>query len=104
LILQPLVENAVKHGISKSKTGGKIEISANLRVESGEQFLILTVHDSGAGFDEKISGKTSVGLENIKRRLYSHYGKKARLNIESRLGKWTRAEIVLPVKAEVIYG
>jgi LytS/YehU family sensor histidine kinase len=102
LILQPLVENAVKHGVSKLKTGGRVEISANLRVESGERFLVLTVQDSGAGFDEKIRGKNSVGLENIKRRLNSHYGKKARLRIESSLGKGTRAEIILPVKAEAV--
>lgn len=104
LILQPLVENAVKHGISKLKTGGKIEISAKLKFESSEQFLVLTVHDSGAGFDEKNSNKNSVGLENIKRRLFSHYGKAGNLIVESRLGKGTRAEIIFPVKSEVIYG
>ena len=104
LILQPLVENAVKHGISKLKAGGRIKISANLKIESDEQFLVLTVHDSGAGFDEGVSAKNSVGLENVKRRLYSHYGKRAKLNIESSPGRGTRAEIILPVKAEVIYG
>lgn len=104
LILQPLVENAVKHGISKLKNGGKIEISANLKNEFNEQFLVLTVHDSGAGFDEKKCGNESIGLKNIKRRLFSHYGKTANLNIESEPGKGTRAEIIFPVKTEIIYG
>jgi signal transduction histidine kinase len=104
LILQPLVENAVKHGISKLKNGGKIGISAALKVDGGENLLILTVTDSGAGFDAKKLNKTGIGLDNIRRRLYSHYGKKAHLTIESNLGKGTRAEIIFPVKAEITYG
>jgi two-component system, LytTR family, sensor kinase len=104
LILQPLVENAVKHGVSKLKNGGKIEISANLKNNGDESFLILTVKDSGAGFDEKNFGENRIGLDNIKRRLYSYYGKNGNLTIKSEPGKGTLAEISFPVKAEIIYG
>lgn len=102
LILQPLVENAVKHGISEAKSGGDVKISAELKIESGDTFLYLSVADTGAGFDNTTSKSGGIGLENIRQRLRSHYGKKAHLTIESDLRKGTRAEIKLPVKAQIV--
>ena len=101
LILQPLVENAVKHGISEAKSGGEVLISAELKIEEGDTFLYLSVNDTGAGFDEEKSKTGGIGLENIRQRLRSHYGKKAHLQLESDLRKGTRAEIKLPVKAQI---
>lgn len=92
LILQPLVENAVKHGISETKSGGEVRISAKLESEKSETFLVLKVSDSGAGFDEKKSNTSGIGLENIRQRLRSHYGKSAQLTIESDLRKGTQAD------------
>lgn len=102
LILQPLVENSVKHGISQAKLGGEVRISAELKIEAGETFLLLKVTDTGAGFDEKKSTADGIGLENIRQRLRSYYGKKANLTIESDVRKGTRAEIKLPVKAQIV--
>jgi signal transduction histidine kinase len=102
LILQPLVENAVKHGISEAKQGGEVGISAELKIEDGETFLYLKVADTGAGFDGKKPDSGGIGLENIRQRLRSHYGKQAHLKIESSLRKGTRAEIKLPVKAQIV--
>jgi sensor histidine kinase YesM len=98
LILQPLVENAVKHGISESKTGGEIGIYARIENESDGAFLKLTVSDTGRGFSGKEIAerqKQGVGLNNIKERLRNYYGNDASFNIESKNG--TRAEILLPV-------
>lgn len=100
LILQPLVENAIKHGISENAGGGEVRISAGLKNESGEVFLILSVYDSGAAKPENITNKNGVGLKNIRERLRSYYGKKANLTIESSFGKGTTAEICLPVKMQ----
>jgi anti-sigma regulatory factor (Ser/Thr protein kinase) len=100
LILQPLVENAVKHGISESKHGGEIGIFAGLENASGAVFLKLTVSDTGKFWDEKEFSerrRRGVGLNNIEQRLQNYYGKAARFTIESRNG--TRAEITLPVSA-----
>jgi signal transduction histidine kinase len=101
LILQPLVENAVKHGISESKTGGEIGIRAELETTGGsEAFLKLTVSDTGRGFSETEFAerqKQGVGLQNIRERLRNYYGKAASFNIENRNG--TRAEIAIPVSA-----
>ena len=101
LILQPLVENAVKHGISEAKQGGEVRISAELKIEAGETFLYLKVADTGAGFDEAKASAGGIGLENIRQRLRTHYGKSAHLKIESGLKKGTDAEIKLPIKAQI---
>lgn len=98
LILQPLVENAVKHGISNTKKGGEVKISA--RVEG--QNLMLEVTDTGAGVDKKNlieSRQSRVGLNNIEQRLQSHYGKAASFEIESEIGIGTKSKIVLPITA-----
>ena len=102
LILQPLVENAVKHGISNAKSGGEVSISAELKIESGETFLCLDVSDTGVGFNEKNLNSDGIGLENIRQRLRSYYGKTATLTIESNLQKGTRAAIKMPVKAQIV--
>ena len=100
-ILQPLVENAVKHGISKSAGGGEIKISARLESANGGQiFLILEVADSVGKFKAADGG--GVGLENVRQRLLSYYGKTARLRVENLNGRQTRAEIKIPVNAKQV--
>ncbi len=96
LILQPLVENAVKHGVSKLKDGGKIFISANLENGNDKTFLKLRVFDSGGGVGKNEllrARQKGVGLNNIEQRLSSYYGKTAYLKVESETGKGTSAEI-----------
>ncbi len=100
LILQPLVENAIKHGISKTKKGGKVAISASIETENEKVFLALKVFDSGAGFDEiNFSKTTGIGLNNIKERLRNYYGNSADLQISGKLGAGTTVEIKFPVSA-----
>lgn len=101
LILQPLVENAVKHGVSENRDGGEVRISARLKTEGDEVSLTLTVFDSGAKTKSKnLNDSGGVGLKNVRERLRSYYGKNASLTIDFEKG--TRAEIELPVKAERI--
>ncbi len=100
LILQPLVENAVKHGISKGKNGGKVSIRAELENEAEKVFLKLSVIDSSAGLTEKAlmqNKQKGVGLNNVEQRLRSYYGAAAALKIESQTGSGTRAEIKMEV-------
>jgi signal transduction histidine kinase len=98
LLVQPLVENAVKHGIGPRKAGGQVTVSA--RRAAG--ILHISVQDTGAGIDE--SGLASarqhgVGLANVEQRLKCHYGDDATLVIASEPGLGTTVDITLPVTA-----
>jgi two-component system LytT family sensor kinase len=79
LILQPLVENAIKHGISQNKAEGELVIAARMQNE----VLSLTVRDSGASRKlHPVSGKGGVGLRNIRERLASYYGDGGSLELD----------------------
>ncbi|HLQ77745.1 MAG TPA: histidine kinase [Terriglobia bacterium] len=102
LLLQPIVENAVKHGISESRTGGQVRISANLTdADSEGASLRLVVEDTGAGGSRAqfASGRSrGVGLNNVEKRL-NCYGKgTAQMQIISKPGIGTHIELVLPLK------
>lgn len=103
LILQPLVENAIKHGVSENKKGGEVCISADLKTQDKEVFLKLSVFDTGTGKKaENIKNSTGVGLKNISERLKTYYGEKAHLTVKNDIWHGTNAEIILPVKTEKI--
>ncbi len=96
LILQPLVENAIKHGVSANKNGGTVKISAKLE---NENFLNLKVYDSGAGGKSKnFNNPNGIGLENIRRRLENYYGEKSSLKLVSDIKTGTNVEVKIPVK------
>ena len=98
LILQPLVENAVKHGISENKNGGTIRIMACHGEIGGRPSLKLTVHDTGAGGGADSRGETSgVGLRNIRERLGAYYGDDARLTFTTEAAGGTAVEVELPI-------
>jgi two-component system, LytTR family, sensor kinase len=94
LILQPIVENAIKHGISENKKGGEVKISAQRTANNGNSLLTLSVWDSGAGV-RAVKNNTGVGLglENVRKRLAAYYGNKATLRLTPLPGKGTLAEI-----------
>ena len=90
LILQPLVENAVKHGVSNLLEGGEIRIEAERR---GAMVRIAVVND----FDPETPPGAGVGLglENVRERLRARYREEARLETSRRDGRF-RAEMWLP--------
>ena len=93
LTVQPIVENAVKHGTSKKRGGGKVIIST----EEDENYYVIKVSDSGCGFDPTIpknDGKRHVGIENVKQRLANMCS--GTLFIESAVGEGTLAIIRIP--------
>jgi len=91
MLLQPLVENAIRHGLEPRVEGGTVSIGA--RIE-GER-LLLEVADTGVGFREAGSG--GVGLENIRERLRLAHGDAGRLTIREAPGGGTVATVSLPV-------
>lgn len=102
LILQPLVENAVKHGIAPRTGGGSIVVAA--RREPGgtgaADVLRLTVVDTGVGATpaELVRRRgAGIGLSSVERRLERHFGAAASLDVRSAPGVGTTVELRLPV-------
>jgi two-component system LytT family sensor kinase len=99
LILQPLVENAVKHGVSENRNGGTVRISASMTSSNGDAMLKLAVWDSGPGREMHLTAKPGgVGLRNIRERLESYYGGEADLSIGNPARGGTDAVLTIPVK------
>jgi two-component system LytT family sensor kinase len=97
LILQPLVENAVKHGLSRKIGVGTVSIDASV---DGE-LLTLTVGDDGLGMPERVLGEVwdrGVGLRNLRERLERLYGPEHLPVIESAPGRGTVVRLKLPAE------
>ncbi|MGZ3780179.1 MAG: sensor histidine kinase [Pseudobdellovibrionaceae bacterium] len=98
LCLQPLVENAVKHGISKRAEGGRVQI----RVYCVGDVLNIEVEDDGIGFNEDSEGfhGTGTGLANSRERIRLQYGDSGRFSIVSEGGKGTTVKIEISMSNE----
>jgi LytS/YehU family sensor histidine kinase len=90
MMLQTLVENAIKHGLEPKGEGGRLEIVAE--VDDGD--LFVHVIDTGVGFMPK--GDGGVGLTNVRERLHALYGERAELIVAVPPGGGTRATIRVP--------
>lgn len=101
LMLQPVVENAVLHGVLPKREGGCIEVS----IKSDEKMLTFTVKDNGVGMDQKklrnileSEPGSGVGLSNINSRLKKLYGKGLQINSSPGIG--TEVTWYVPVNRE----
>ena len=95
LVLQPLVENAIKHGVSLVEGTGHILVEA--RVTGGE--LLLRVTDDGAGITaEPGSTEDGVGLRNTRERLAQLYGARQRFSLQAGDARGAVAELAIPVR------
>lgn len=93
LTVQPLVENAIKHGVGMREDGGTVVI----RTSETAEFYEICVQDDGVGFDVNKSfddGRTHVGMENVKNRLATMCN--AVVEITSEVGTGTTAKIIIP--------
>jgi hypothetical protein len=95
MMLQSLVENAIKHGLEPKAEGGSLTVSAE--VVHGK--LAVTVADTGVGFARAPTVGTGTGLNNIRERLKLIYGDAAELKIAENTPSGTRVTIVVPYKA-----
>lgn len=96
LSVQPLVENAIKHGIMGRETGGTLKISTY----EDNKYYYVSVQDDGVGFKalEKNDGKTHIGISNVKKRLEMLCG--GQLIINSTVNVGTVSEIRIPKNKE----
>ncbi len=105
MLLQPLVENSIKHGLEPRISGGTITLRS--RLESGN--LVIEVEDDGVGIAPERVLKTGVltqqgngiGMRNVRERLEVLYGEAARFDITSRPGRGTRITLQLPTRTAV---
>jgi two-component sensor histidine kinase len=99
LILQPLVENSIRHGLAPLEQGGRIEVCARRR----DARLVLQVRDSGLELAlPDVSGVGGVGLANTRARLKNLYGAEHRFEIAALPGVGTVVQIELPFQGQVV--
>jgi two-component system, sensor histidine kinase YesM len=111
LTLQPLVENALYHGIKNKRCGGTIIVRAK---QKGQNKILLEVEDDGVGFtpyklgniraemngdtDDVTLKESGIGLENVNKRIKLYYGKQYGLSIYSQYYEGTRIMVTIPMK------
>ncbi|MBW2563907.1 MAG: histidine kinase, partial [Deltaproteobacteria bacterium] len=104
LIIQPLVENAVKHGISVKEEGGSVSVVISKHNEE----LHIIVQDDGIGMDEKQSenifrkssinnNSSGIGLQNINKRMEQIYGPQYKLVMNSKQDSGTTVKLMIPI-------
>jgi two-component system sensor histidine kinase YesM len=113
LILQPLVENALYHGIKNKRKGGTINVRARRK---GEDEVLLEVEDDGIGFTPEklaklraelnndsgdIKMESGYGIGNVNNRIRLYYGKQYGLSIQSEYSTGTCVTLVIPAKMEI---
>ena len=101
LILQPLVENAIYHGIKEVSRPGEIR----LRVYEDDHHLVISVYDNGQGFDsimkeearDKLVRQGGIGLSNVDKRLKLQFGEAYHMEWESQPDQFTEIRLYLPL-------
>ena len=99
LLLQPLVENAIRHGLEPQVAGGRIDVQARLLGDGAR--VLLSVHDSGAGLDgaAAMAGMDAgFGLQQVRERLATLYGSGGTLELSAANEGGTRATITFPLQ------
>lgn len=114
LTLQPIVENALYHGIKNKRNGGLIRVHAR---KVADNLVLLEVQDDGVGFtpyklakiretftndtDDVLQSESGFGLENVNKRIQLYYGKQYGLTIESQYQEGTRVTVAIPLQDEM---
>jgi two-component system LytT family sensor kinase len=105
MLLQPLIENSIKHGLEPRISGGTVTLRSRLQGD----LLVIEVEDDGVGVEpgrsvtEPVSGLvregSGIGLRNVRERLQVLYGEDAQVEMVSRPGRGTRVRLSVPVGA-----
>ncbi|HYM25845.1 MAG TPA: ATP-binding protein, partial [Vicinamibacterales bacterium] len=96
MILQPLIENSIKHGLARKVGGGRITI----RTAARDGCTMIEVHDDGLGMTEERLGNAGVagiGLSNVNERLRTIYGAGCQIRLTSEPGQGTSARVEIPL-------
>ncbi len=90
MLLQPLVENAIKHGLEPRVEGGKVSVEVSER----DHMVRIAISDTGEGFSTR--GETGIGLANVRERIRLIYGDRGRLLLEENSPHGVRAIVEVP--------
>ena len=99
LVLQPLVENAIYHGIKEMDRPGMIRVTSEIK----EEQVVLTIYDNGRGFalsestDQTLLRLGGVGLKNVDQRLRLQFGTSYHMEIDSKANSYTKITLYLPL-------
>jgi two-component system LytT family sensor kinase len=100
MLLQPLIENSIKHGLEPRISGGTITIRSRI----DKQRMLIEVEDDGVGIAEGrapaaglVRSGAGIGMKNVRERLEVLFGTEAAFEIESRPGRGTRVTLSLPL-------
>lgn len=100
MLLQPLIENSIKHGLAPRIEGGTVRLAARLDTADERPRLVLTVADDGVGIDEtrlsSILEHPGIGVSNVNERLQVLFGSAYRLSVTSQTGEGTKTTIEIP--------
>jgi len=94
LLLQPIVENAIQHGIAPRATGGEVTLRAQVRATEHANTLVLELSDDGVGMRD--DAREGIGLRITRQRLQTLYRGAGALSVQPRPGGGTVATIELP--------
>ena len=100
MMIQSLVENAIKHGLEPKPDGGTLTVRAEVR--HGK--LAVTVADTGVGFGQAATAGTGIGLNNIRERLALLYGNKASMTVAQNTPGGTVVTLTVPYQAQTREG
>jgi two-component system, sensor histidine kinase YesM len=89
LLLQPLVENAIYHGLEPKVGKGTIKLTGSLE----DEWIIFTVCDDGVGIADLEATRNGYGMQNVRERLYLCYGEGSELTVSSKVNEGTKVEI-----------
>ena len=96
MMIQTLVENGIKHGLSNREDGGEIHLSTKLTATN----LIIEIRNTGNIEDEDLKNAKGFGIKNTKHRLNLIYGEKARFTIENETDEIVLTKIVIPIEGD----
>ncbi len=100
LLLQPLVENAMIHGIEPAGRPCTMSVNVKLTQQDGRSWVCITVQDDGRGFDPQAPGrKEGLGLANVRERLQIAFPE-AKMSVSSQINSGTKIVIEFPVQVE----
>ena len=100
MMIQSLVENAIKHGLEPKPEGGALTVSAE--IVHGK--LAVTVADTGLGFGKAATAGTGTGLANIRERLKLLYGNRASMVVTENVPSGTIVTLTVPYQARTPQG